>query len=90
MELKTRTINGRKSDTHFLYTDKEGREWSVVDFEKFMTKPPMGDFFAESGEGFTRSFGYNWEGMLFGKEDNLQVRGMTAEEVIEQIDSLSS
>jgi hypothetical protein len=86
MELKSRTINGKKSDTHFLYTDKKGREWSVVDFEKFMSKPPMGEFFG------TRShsdlFGYNWEGMQFNEKDNLQVRDMTVEGVIGQIDEL--
>lgn len=89
MELTPREINGKISDTHFLYTDSQGREWSVVDFEKFMTKPPMGDFFTENGMSFTHAFGYNWEGMLFGEgDDNLQVRDMTAEGVIKQIEEL--
>lgn len=71
--------NGVESDTHFFYTDKNGREWSVVDLMKMMRKvaPDYTDY-------------YNWEGMYFGEDkdmlENDQYRGMTAEEVIKQID----
>lgn len=76
--IEPRIRGGIESDTHFLYTDSRGREWSVVDFEKFMTDVP----------GYSsREFGYRWEGMFFGEgvPDN-QFRGETAEEVIEQIE----
>lgn len=82
-ELKPRVKDGVESDTHFLYTDKKGREWSVVNFEKMMGTSPL----TLSGEKYSSMFDYNWEGMYFPAEgENEQFRGMTAEEVIKQID----
>lgn len=84
MELKPRIKDGVESDTHFLYTDSKGREWSVVDFKKMMDKAAP----------FGYSDYYNWEGMYLGEDkDKLesdQFRGMTAEEVIKQIESMEA
>ena len=80
-KLKTRIINGVESDRHFLYTDKNSREWSVLDFGKLMSKAPEFD---------PVDFGYSWEAMYFGEDRNEiesdQYRGFSAEEVIKKID----
>lgn len=87
MKLEQRMINGKVSDTHFLYTDKNGREWSVVDFELFMTKPPLGEFVG--GKDFAELFGYVWEGMHFSKDgQNLQVRAMTQKGILNAIEDI--
>lgn len=78
--LKPRIRNGKVSETHFLYTDKKGKEWSVLNFGKMMEKAPEYD---------ARDFGYSWEGMYFGDEEveNTQYRGNSSEEVLKQIDT---
>ena len=53
-----------------------------------MTKPPMGDFYKENGMNYRIMFDYNWEAMLFKDEADEQIRGMTSEEVLKEIDSL--
>ena len=81
MELKPRIKNGVESDTHFLYVDKNAREWSVMNFEKMMKNVP---------EYSSKYFGYSWEAMYFGDDkeslDSDQYRGFSAEEVVKQIE----
>lgn len=86
-ELKTRVINGRESDTHFLYTDEKGNEWSVINMKRLMTKPPMGDFYKEQRMSYERMFNYNWEAMLFygDSREPEQVRADSWEELKKRI-----
>jgi len=81
IELTPRVINGVENDTHFLYTDSQGREWSVVDFYKMMSAIP--------GDHLANELGYKWEAMCFAenKPEYYQFRGNTAREVVEQIES---
>lgn len=85
-ELKPRIRDGKESDTHFLYTAKDGHEWSVVNFKKMMQKS------LDEWDNYDRMFSYSWEGMCFDEphpEDN-QFRGGTAEEVLTQIEASNS
>lgn len=79
-----RVRDGVESDTHFIYTDPKGREWSVVDIYKMMSKV------APESEMAHSMGGYMWEGMYFGEEelDCDQFRGITLQDVTDQIKRL--